>query len=119
MSGPLTKQALVHVIFAEGGIPAWFGPDPTAGSEPIDLVDLRQFVPDGVSDLANTSVWRQFLITHCRIDGEWLPRAPVMAEREADDLGEVSPEIDGSGDAQIDPVLPEAGTEVQDESQAS
>lgn len=121
MSGSSSQQTLVHVIFADGGVPAWFGPEPTTGSELVDLADLSQFVPDGVSDLANTAVWRQILITHCRIDGQWLPRAftQVMPEGEAGAASAIGTESDGSGDALSDPAPSEAEIAGQEESQAS
>lgn len=71
MSPSQTKQTQIHVIFADGGIPAWFGPEPVPGSEPLTLAELRPLLPDGVDGFETPAVWRALLIRHCRIDGVW------------------------------------------------
>lgn len=98
------KTGEVHVIFDEGGRPAWFGPAPVAGSEPIDLAELMPHVPAGLRGETSWPIWRDILISHCRIDGRWAPRArpdPVGATEPAPTDPEAGPEPeagDQSGD---------------------
>ena len=78
MSGSVKPRAVVHVIFTETGVPRWFGPEPVSGSEVLDLEELRPLLPDGAAD-GLAVLWRDILITHCRIEGRWSLRETVAA----------------------------------------
>lgn len=79
MSGSVKPKAVVHVIFTEAGIPRWFGPEPVPGSEALDLEDLRSLLPEGAVADGLAVLWRDILITHCRIEGCWSLRETVAA----------------------------------------
>jgi hypothetical protein len=85
MSGSVKPKAVVHVIFTEAGIPRWFGPEPVSGSEALDLEELRPFLPDGAAADGLAVLWRDILITHCRIEGRWSLREAVAAAESGGD----------------------------------
>ena len=109
MSGSVKPKAVVHVIFTEAGIPRWFGPEPVSGSEALDLEELRPFLPDGAAADGLAVLWRDILITHCRIEGRWSLRATVaVAESGGDQPAEMvadpDPELaagDSSSEADV------------------
>ena len=70
-------KTIVHVILTEDGIPRWFGPEPVAGSEPLDIEELRPLLPATAPADALAVAWHDRLITHCRVGGLWQPRPPA------------------------------------------
>lgn len=78
LSGKARK--LIYVIFTESGIPGWFGPEPVAGSEPLDLEELAPLLPDGALASGQEALWRDVLAGHFRQDGRWLPREGAAVE---------------------------------------
>ncbi len=92
MSGSQKTIGQVHVIFTEEGIPGWFGREPVPGSTPLDLEELRPLLPVGAADTALLTLWRNLLITHCRIDGRWSPRVPAEEQKADGEAGIADPE---------------------------
>lgn len=74
----------MHVIFTEDGIPGWFGPDPVAGSEALDLDELRGLLPEGAGPEVLQAMARQLLASHMRQGGHWIPR-PARPSAEVED----------------------------------
>ena len=90
-----TKPApVVHVIFTIEGIPGWFGPEAVPGSEAIYPDELAPYLPEGVPPESLAAHCRAFLVSHIRLDGQWLPRPP--------DLGYAAPEAAVSEEVTIE-----------------
>lgn len=86
----------VHVIFDAEGVPAWFGPAPVSGSERLDPADLAELLPAGAGPTPGWPVWRDILISHCRVAGRWQPKPPPMLLERADVLPENTADPDAT-----------------------
>lgn len=96
----------MQVIFTEDGTPGWFGPEPVAGSEALDLKELRALLPDAAPEGGLNAALRDVLVTHRRVNGKWLPRLAGVATK---DVPAVADDLGGSGDGSelADPSGPE------------
>ena len=76
---------MLHVQFTTDGIPAWIGPEPIPGSEPVEGLDL------------------EFLVAHMRTpEGEWVPRPPPppLTEEQLAELARIDAENQARADAE-------------------